>query len=157
MKKWDIFGFKWKQTANPYCRSPIYSSTKVKLRSTNQTVSFIIIKKPEVMPVTSNKSLLLGAGNEKIFLPNCYLHFKSNLVTGNYHNVMNFANYTKRIDEKLIPSLKSRCVLVIDNTPYYNFQKDKCPNMMQCNNGWLSIMGHLQIICWKQIYPRFKS
>lgn len=81
-------------------------------------------------PVSKGQRLIiLNAGNEDGFVPNAYLRFKSNSTTGDYHHEMNFENYRKWIEEKLLPNLKPKSVLVIDNAPYHNVQKEKCPNM----------------------------
>jgi hypothetical protein len=40
---------------------------------------------------------------------------------------MNGENYIRWLKEKLIPNLEPNSVIVIDNAPYHNIQKDKAP------------------------------
>lgn len=72
--------------------------------------------------------IIVHAGCETGFIPNAKLIFKSNTTTGDYHHEMNYENYKKWLLEKLIPNLPPKSVLVIDNAPYHNVQKDKAPN-----------------------------
>ena len=79
-------------------------------------------------PVSKGLRLIIvNAGGENGFVPNAYTRWKSNCSTGDYHNDMNFENYEKWVTEKLIPNLPPRSVVVIDNAPYHNKQKEKCP------------------------------
>lgn len=81
-------------------------------------------------PVSKGQRLILvHAGGENGFIENAYLKFKSNSKSGDYHSQMNYTNYKKWLQEKLIPNLPSNSVLVIDNAPYHNVQLDKCPTM----------------------------
>ena len=40
---------------------------------------------------------------------------------------MNHANYMKWLQEKLIPNLESKSVIVVDNTSYHNVQLNRHP------------------------------
>ena len=71
--------------------------------------------------------IMIHAGGAEGFVPGAFTSWKSNCSTGDYHNEMNFENYKKWMQEKLIPNLPPRSVLVIDNAPYHNKQLDKCP------------------------------
>lgn len=73
-----------------------------------------------------NKFTIVHAGGEDGFVKNAYLKFNFNYKTEDYHEV-NFKNYKIWLQEKLIPNLPPRSVLVIDKTPYHNVQIDKCP------------------------------
>lgn len=83
--------------------------------------------------------IIVHAGGENGFVPEAYVRWKSN-STGDYHNEMNYENYKKWIQEKLIPNLPPKSVLVIDNAPYHNKQLDKCPTSASNNEDmrrWL--------------------
>lgn len=77
---------------------------------------------------TGHRLIIVNAGGENGFIPGANLIFKSNLKSGNYHHEMNFENFSKWVNEKLIPNLPPKSVLVIDNAPYHNVQVNKPPN-----------------------------
>lgn len=65
--------------------------------------------------------IIVHAGGEKGFVQNHLLIFKSGLKTGNYHDEINHINYTKWLNEKLIPNLLKNSVIVVDNASHrYN-------------------------------------
>lgn len=79
-------------------------------------------------PISKGRRLIIvHAGGEDGFVPNALLIFPSGLKTGDYHDDMNFANFTKWLEEMLFPNLQPNTVLVIDNAPYHNVQSDKLP------------------------------
>lgn len=74
-----------------------------------------------------NRLVILNAGGEMGFIPNCLLIFKSGTKSGDYHDDMNSQNYEKWLSEKLIPNLPPNSVIVCDNAPYHNIQLQKPP------------------------------
>ena len=48
--------------------------------------------------------------------------FKAKSTTGDYHSEMNFENFKKWLQEKLLPNLQPNSVIVLDNAAYH-----KCP------------------------------
>lgn len=81
-------------------------------------------------PVSKGQMLVIvNAGGESGFVKNAYLRYKPIIKTGDYHDAMNYDNYKKWLQEKLIPNLPPNSVLVIDNAPYHNVQTEKCPIM----------------------------
>lgn len=72
--------------------------------------------------------IIMHAGGEKGFIKDCLTMWKSAQSTGDYHNEINSKNYMKRLQEKLIPNLPEKSVLVIDNAPYHNVELSKCPS-----------------------------
>ena len=62
------------------------------------------------------------------FIPGAKLVFKANSNSGDYHSEMNFNNFNQWLIERLIPNLKSKSVVVLDNASYHNVQVDKCPH-----------------------------
>lgn len=78
-----------------------------------------------------NRLVIVHAGGEMGFIPNCLLIFKSGTKSGDYHDDMNSDNYGKWLTEKLIPNLPPNCIVVTDNAPYHNIQLQKAPN---CNS-----------------------
>ena len=60
-------------------------------------------------------------------MPNALLIFRSGSKIGDYHDDMNHTNYMKWLQEKLIPNLESKSVIVVDNASYYNVQLTRHP------------------------------
>ncbi|XP_050497226.1 uncharacterized protein LOC126878514 [Diabrotica virgifera virgifera] len=81
-------------------------------------------------PVSKGQMLVIvHAGGESGFVKNAYLRYKPTIKTGDYHDAMNYDNYKKWLQDKLIPNLPPNSVLVINNAPYHNVQTEKCPTM----------------------------
>lgn len=74
-----------------------------------------------------SRLIIVHAGGEMGFIPNCLLIFKSGTKSGDYHDEMNSENYEKWLINKLIPNLPPNSVVVTDNAPYHNIQVDKAP------------------------------
>ena len=71
--------------------------------------------------------IVLHAGSKRGFLKGTELVWMAKSSTGDYHDEMNGDKFFNWVKEKLIPHLPTKSVLIIDNTPYYNFQVNKCP------------------------------
>jgi len=71
--------------------------------------------------------LVLFSGGERGFIPNALLIFRSGSKSGDYHDDMNHENYMKWLQEKLIPNLESKSVIVVDNASYHNVQLNRHP------------------------------
>jgi hypothetical protein len=67
------------------------------------------------------------SGEEPGFIANALLKFRSGSKIGDYHDDMNHANYTKSLQEKLIPNLEPKSVTVFDNASYHNVQLNRHP------------------------------
>lgn len=80
-------------------------------------------------PISDQKKVIIvDAGNEEGFVKGARLIFQAEKKTEDYHDNMNFDNYTKWVKERLIPNLKPKSVVVIDNAPYHNVLEEKIPN-----------------------------
>lgn len=75
-----------------------------------------------------SRLIIINAGYDRGFLPDCLQIFKSGTTSGDYHHEMNSVNYEKWAREKFIPNLPPNSVVVIDNAPYHNVQVNKAPN-----------------------------
>lgn len=75
----------------------------------------------------NNRLIIVHAGGEDGFVHDAYLKFNSSFKTEDSFDEMSFKNYKKWIQEKLIPNLPPRSVLVVDKTPYHNVQNERCP------------------------------
>ncbi|KAJ8723794.1 hypothetical protein PYW07_007774 [Mythimna separata] len=73
--------------------------------------------------------IIAHAGGENGFIDGALLMFKSKIKTGDYHDEMNGANFTKWINEKLLPNLPKNAIIVMDNAPYHSMEASKAPNM----------------------------
>lgn len=79
-------------------------------------------------PISKGERLIIiHAGGEKGFVPNALTTWKATKHTGDYHDNVNQEMFMKWMNEKLLPNLEPRSVLVIDNAPYHNVQIDKAP------------------------------
>lgn len=79
-------------------------------------------------PITKGQRLIIvHCGGSTGFIPNALLMFKSGRKTGDYHDDMNHKNYIKYLEEKVIPNLKEKTVLVIDNASYHNVCVEPSP------------------------------
>ncbi|XP_054276557.1 uncharacterized protein LOC128995564 [Macrosteles quadrilineatus] len=74
-----------------------------------------------------DRLIIVHAGGEDGFIPNTFLQWKASQSTGDYHKNMNTVNYEKWVQEKLLPNLKPRSVIIIDNASYHNVTLDKIP------------------------------
>ena len=73
------------------------------------------------------KLIIIHAGGENGFVIGANLTWKSTLSTGDYHDEMNYSNFRKWVEQKLLNGLPPNSVLVMDNAPYHNKQTEKCP------------------------------
>ncbi|XP_048480450.1 uncharacterized protein LOC119691614 [Plutella xylostella] len=71
--------------------------------------------------------IIVHAGSEKGSVPNCLLIFTGNNKLEDYHSEMNAHNFTKWIEEKLIPNLHEPSIVVMDNAPYHSVITNKAP------------------------------
>ena len=71
--------------------------------------------------------IVVHAGSEDGFIPGARLIYKAALSTGDYHNEMNAKNFTKWLEEMLLPNLDGPSAIVMDNTSSHTMQSDKCP------------------------------
>lgn len=80
------------------------------------------------IPVSGGDRLIIvNAGGSSGFVPGAFLQWKASQSTGDYHQNMNQINYEKWLEEKLIPNLQPRSVIVVDNAAYHNVKVDKVP------------------------------
>lgn len=71
--------------------------------------------------------IIVHAGSEKGFVPNCLLIFTGRNKLEDYHSEMNAHNFTKWVKEKLIPNLHEPSIIVMDNAPYHSIVTNKAP------------------------------
>ena len=71
--------------------------------------------------------IILHAGYEGGFVPNADVVFKAHSSSGDYHGEMNHKTIVRWLEDKLVPNLPPKCVLVMDNAAYHNVQVDRCP------------------------------
>ncbi|KAJ0184140.1 hypothetical protein K1T71_000563 [Dendrolimus kikuchii] len=71
--------------------------------------------------------IIVHAGSEKGFVPNCLLIFTGKNKLEDYHSEMNGHNFTKWVKEKLIPNLHEPSIIVMDNAPYHSVVTNKAP------------------------------
>ncbi|XP_046685095.1 uncharacterized protein LOC124370838 [Homalodisca vitripennis] len=84
---------------------------------------------------------MIHAGSEAGFVPNALTMWKASSHSGDYHDNVNTESMMKWMREKLLPNIPPRSVIVVDNAPYHNVQKDKAPtskSKKQLMKDWLS-------------------
>lgn len=64
--------------------------------------------------------IVLHAGNEHGFINGASLIFSSKSKSADYHDSMNADMFTKWLKEKLLPNLKQKSVIVLDNASYHS-------------------------------------
>lgn len=80
-------------------------------------------------PISKGQRIvIIHAGSEIGFVPNALLLFKAGTKSGDFHDNMNYENYTKWLRSQLIPNLPPNAVLVVDNASYHNKQHDPAPS-----------------------------
>lgn len=86
---------------------------------------------------TGTRFILVHGGTDAGFIENACLVYKANSTVGDYHSNMSFENYVKWLNEKLLPNLPDRSVIVLDNALYHNTRAEKLPMMQE----WLTSKG----------------
>lgn len=71
--------------------------------------------------------IIVHAGSEKGFIPNALLIFTGANKNADYHSEMNKSNFTKWVEQKLIPNLPPASIVVMDNAPYHSAMLNKAP------------------------------
>ena len=73
--------------------------------------------------------IILHAGYNEVFVPNAEVVFRALSSSGDYHGEMNHKMIVRWLEDKLVPNLAPKCVLVMDNAAYHNVQVDRRPLM----------------------------
>jgi len=77
----------------------------------------IIIGKPTGK---GDRLIILNAITKDGWVPNSKLVFKASKKTGDYHTNMNWDNFSKWFQEKLLKNIPENSVIIMDNAPYHN-------------------------------------
>lgn len=88
--------------------------------------------------------IVVHAGSKDGFVNNAGLVFKAGQSSGDYHGQMNRENFTKWLDEKLLPNIPPNSVIVLDNAPYHSVVDDKVPTKSSLKKDiveWLTKKG----------------
>lgn len=76
---------------------------------------------------TGARFIIVHAGSSSGFIKDASLIYKASSTTGDYHSNMNFNNYSKWLNEKLLPNLPDKSVIVMDNASYHNTRSSSIP------------------------------
>ena len=71
--------------------------------------------------------IVVNAGTKHGFVTGASLVYKAKSKTGDYHNEMDGANFTRWLEERLLQRLDEPSVIVMDNVSYHSMKVDKCP------------------------------
>jgi len=77
----------------------------------------IIIGKPTGK---GDRLIILNAVTKDGWVPNAKLVFKASKKTGDYHTNMNWDNFSKWFQEKLLKNIPKNSLIIMDNAPYHN-------------------------------------
>jgi len=77
----------------------------------------IIIGKPTGK---GDRLIILNAITKDGWVPNSKLVFKASKKTGDYHTNMNWDNFSKWFQEKLLKNIPKNSLIIMDNAPYHN-------------------------------------
>ena len=64
------------------------------------------------------RCIIVNAGSEAIFVKGALLVYDGKSSSGDYNSEMNLTKFMHWLQERLIPNLPSRSVVVISNAPY---------------------------------------
>lgn len=80
------------------------------------------------MPIGKGSRLIIAhAGGSNGFVKDALLIFKSGSKSGDYHDEMNFDNFSKWLREQVLDHLEEPSVIVMDNASYHNKLKNRVP------------------------------
>lgn len=102
---------------------------------------------PTKFKAEGKRYTIVNAGCDEGFLPGCDLILDSKINDRDYHKTMNGELFTKWVKNQLIPalrSLKTKCVIVMDNAPYHSVKIDKPPvfsSKKEILQNWLHAHG----------------
>nr|XP_022917224.1 uncharacterized protein LOC111426774 [Onthophagus taurus] len=85
--------------------------------------------------------IIAHCGGSMGFIKNGFLLFKSKTKSGDYHDEMNFENFSKWFKTQVLPNLPDNSIIVMDNAPYHSVQIHRPPTSSSKKND---------IICWLQ-------
>ena len=77
----------------------------------------IVIGKPTGK---GDRLIILNAITKDGWVPNSKLVFKASKKTGDYHTNMNWENFSKWFQEKLLENIPKNSIIIMDNAPYHN-------------------------------------
>jgi len=64
--------------------------------------------------------IIMNAITKDGWVPGAKVTFKSTRTTGDYHGQMNQTMFTKWFEEKLLPNIPARSLIIMDNAAYHN-------------------------------------
>ncbi len=67
-----------------------------------------------------DRLIILNAITKDGWVPNTKLVFKAAKKTGDYHTNMNWDNFSKWFQEKLLKNIPENSLIIMDNAPYHN-------------------------------------
>ncbi|CAG4973860.1 unnamed protein product [Parnassius apollo] len=88
--------------------------------------------------------IVVHAGTYSGFIDNACLIYKANLATGDNNSNMSFENYVNWLNNKLLPNLPDRSVIVLDTASYHNARAEKLPTTASKKSEmqqWLTAKG----------------
>lgn len=67
-----------------------------------------------------DRLIIVNAITRDGWIPNAKLVFKASKMTGDYHTNMNWDNFSKWFQEKLLKNIPENSLIIMDNAPYHN-------------------------------------
>lgn len=98
------------------------------------------------LPVAKGRRLIMvHAGNENGFVKDGLVIFVSGTKSGDYHDDMNWTNFSTWVRNHLLPNLPPNSVLVVDNASYHNTKDCVEPTMATKKAEMISWLTHRNI------------
>ncbi len=72
-----------------------------------------------------DRLIIVNAITKDGWVPNSKLVFKASKKTGDYHTNMNWNNFSKWFQEKLLKNIPQNSLIIMDNAPYHNVLVDE--------------------------------
>jgi len=94
-----------------------------------------------------NRLVILHAGSKNGFIPGAKLLYKLGSTSGDYHGQMNYENFKKWIENKLLPNIPPESVIVMDNAPYHSVLAEKIPTKYSTKLNMIQFLRNKGINC----------
>ena len=98
-----------------------------------------------------NRLVILHAGSKNGFIPGAKLLYKLGSTSGDYHGQMNYENFKKWVENKLLPNIPPESVIVMDNAPYHSVLAEKIPTKYSTKLDMIQFLRNKGINCDKDM------
>ncbi|KAG8193059.1 hypothetical protein JTE90_028171 [Oedothorax gibbosus] len=90
--------------------------------------------------------IVVHASNENGSVEGASLVFKSGTASGDYHGQINFDNFFKWVEEKLLPNIPPNSVIYMVNTSYHTKVLDPVPSKYSTKKKPIELLMEKNIV-----------